>query len=610
MIASLQRRIAPTAGRSLWPLVTLVWLGCGGGPEAPDSEGVAPAGPRVEGPALLTETTSLLPEIATRREFPDGNYFYAQVIVSGLALLDYDNDSDLDLIQVRAPVPGDEGQPWGTGGVPAPNLLLQQQPDGTFVDVTAASGLGDPGYGVGVAVGDTNNDGYLDVYFTNIGPDSFYEGRPDGTFENRTAAAGFSKNEWSSSAAFADYDRDGDLDLYVVHYVVFDPEVICPPPITSEEGLKRTVENPRRILTTPTRVFGFVRNYCAPLRYEAPLDALYRNNGDGTFTEVTAEAGITMPGRGLGVVATDLTGDGWTDFLVSNDQEENHLWVNQQDGTFQEEAVLRGLAVNAQGEPEASMGLAVGDVTGSGRLAVLMTHLRKQTNTLYLDIGEGLFFDETEATGMPAVDLMRTGWGTAFLDLDHDGDLDLAVVNGSVRRNELVPGGEMSEFWNYFVEPNLLFLNDGRARFTDVSARAGSFGSFPESSRGLAVGDIDNDGDLDLASSNIDGTTRLYRNDAPPTENHWLMVRALTGARDAIGAQVRLSVSGTELLRVVLPSQSYASSSDPRVHFGLGPTEVVDSLTITWPDGSLETFEVPGVDRQLVCRQNGGCEEL
>ncbi len=522
---------------------------------------------------FFTEITSELQFSEALDRLPDGTYSLPEIMGGGVSLFDYDGDGDLDLLQIVCPPPGTPDQP-------APNRLFQGQPDGTFLDVSSTAGLDDPGYGQGAAVGDTDNDGDLDVYVTNFGRDAFYRNNGDGTFVDATVAAGFTGDHWSSSAAFFDYDRDGDLDLYVVHYLLFDSGITC------------RSRNDRPV-------------YCGPQSFEGVPDTLYRNNGDGSFSDVTTAAGITSPGKGLGVVCADLTGDGWVDIYVANDQEANHLWVNNRDGTFSDEAVMRGVAFNAYGEAEASMGVTVGDVNGDGRLDLFMTHLRDETNTLYTATEYGIFIDTSEASGLASVDRGYTGFGCGFFDYDNDGDLDLALVNGSVRRGSKFPGANVGEFWNFYAEPNLLFQNDGSGNFTHISSLAGAFTNQVEVSRGLAFGDADLDGDIDLVVGSLNGM-RVFRNDAPPPSNHWLRVRAMVGNRDAIGAEVTVATAEAEFVRLVLPGYSYLGSSQLRAHFGLGATEVVESIEIKWPDGNRERFKPLGVDRELFLRKGSG----
>ena len=522
---------------------------------------------------FFTEITSELQFSDALDPLPDGTYSLPEIMGGGVSLFDYDGDGYLDLLQILCPPPG---QP----DLPAPNRLFRGQSDGAFLDVTSTSGLDDPGYGQGAAVGDTDNDGDLDVYVTNVGRDAFYLNHGDGTFVDATITAGFSGHHWSSSAAFFDYDRDGDLDLYVVHYLLFDSGITC------------RSRNDRPV-------------YCGPQSFEGVPDTVYRNNGDGTFSDVTTDVGITSPGKGLGVVCADLTEDGWVDIYVANDQEANQLWVNNRDGTFSDEAVMRGVAFNAYGEAEASMGVTVGDVNGDGRLDLFMTHLRDETNTLYTATEYGIFVDSSEASGLAAVDRGYTGFGCGFFDYDNDGDLDLALVNGSVRRGSKFPGANVGEFWNLYAEPNLLFQNDGSGNFTHISSLAGAFASQVEVSRGLAFGDADLDGDIDLVVGNLNGM-RVFRNDAPPPSNRWLRVQAMDGNRDAIGAEVTVVTSEATYVRLILPGYSYLSSSQLRAHFGLGATEIIESIKVKWQDGSRERFKAPEVDQELTVRKGSG----
>ena len=546
-----------------------------------------------------------------------GTYALPEVIGSGVALFDYNNDAALDVLHIRFPPPGED--------TPAPNRLFRQQPDGTFVDVTEATGIGHEGYGQGVAIGDVDNDGDVDVYVTNHGADAFYRNNGDGTFALEDA--GLSNEAWGTSATFGDYNRDGYLDLYVVNYVQFDPEMVC-----------------RGKHSAP--------DYCNPQVFEPAGDRLFRNNGDGTFTDVTRQAGIAaMPGRGLGVVCLDLTADGWADFYVANDGEANQLWVNQMDGTFAEEAILHGLAFNAYGQPEGSMGIAVGDVNSDTHPDLFVTHLSGETNTLYIASNYTVFADMTEVAGFAGRDLPYTGFGCGFLDFDNDADLDIALVNGRVKRGAVLEGANVGEFWNFYAEPNLLFQNghqssvltnnsstgtfaktrvvgqglrlkedvtspdplltDNRQlitdnHFTDVSSRAPDFARWVEVSRGMAFGDMDRDGDIDMVVSGLDNRLRFFRNDAPPPQHHWLFVKAITQNRDALGAQVTLRTAARALTGYVLPATSYLSSSEPSVHFGLGAVDAVQAIEVRWPDGSREKFLGTSANQRVTVHQGKG----
>ena len=530
---------------------------------------------------LFTEVASALGFVQTEEPWPAGTHALPEIIGSGVALFDYDNDTALDILHIRFPPPG-------STDTPAPNRLFRQQSDGTFIDVTEVAGIGDAGYGQGVAIGDVDNDGDADVYVTNYGPDAFYRNNGNGTFS--LAEVGMLNDAWGTSATFGDYDRDGYLDLYVATYVQYDPTSVC-----------------RGKHSAP--------DYCNPQVFDAAPDRLFRNRGDGTFTDVTQQAGIAaMPGRGLGVVCLDLTGDGWLDFYVANDGEANQLWVNQTDGTFVEEAIIRGLAFNTYGQPEGSMGIAVGDVNGDMRVDLFATHLSGETNTLYTASPYAVFLDITEVAGFAGRDLLFTGFGCGFLDFDNDTDLDIALVNGRVKRGAILERANVGEFWNFYAEPNLLFQNSGTGHektavsitFNDVSSRAPDFTGQIEVSRGMAFGDIDRDGDVDMVVSSLDNRIRIFRNDTPTSENRWLFVQAITENRDALGAQVTLRTGSRALTAHVLSGASYLSSNEPSVHFGLGTIDAVESIEVHWTDGSREKFPGTAANRRVTVHHGKG----
>jgi hypothetical protein len=549
------------------------WTGCVTAPGPPPGGEGAPSGD-----ALFTEVTRDLGLGAENGPWPDGRFLLPGIMQGRVALLDYDNDTDLDILHVRTPTPG-------ATQAPAPNRLFEQQADGTFVNVTERAGVGDPGFGQGVAVGDVDNDGDVDLYVTNYGRDAFYLNRGDGTFEDATVSAGFSGERWSSAASFCDYDADGDLDLVVVHYLVYDFDRIC-------------MDSSGR------------RDYCGPQVFPGEPDLLYRNDGGATFTDVTAEAGLVLSdgggrARGLGVLCVDLTGDGRSDIFVANDGEANHLWVNRGDATFAEEGVMRGVAVSGHGKAEASMGVALADVNSDGVLDLFMTHLVFEHNRLYLGGPGKLFMDGTLESQVGAGDVSFTGFGCALFDYDHDRQIDIAVVNGSVSRVTATLAADVPEFWRPYAERNSLLKNDG-GTFRDVVDRSGAFGAVAEVSRGLAVGDLDGDGDLDMVMSNVDNTLRVFRNDAPPPGHHWLIVRAMTGLRDAVGAEVRVRAGDWERVAVIQPATSYLSSNDPPAHFGLGTLDRVDAIEVRWPSGRRERFVPEGIDRKVTVREGNG----
>lgn len=496
----------------------------------------------------------------------DGSYFMPESMGSGSAFFDYDNDGDLDIYVVNGAWHGKHKN----RRPPLKNRLFRQEANGRFVDVTETSGLGGTGYGMGVAVGDIDNDGDLDVYITNYEADALYRNNGNGTFTNITKVAGMKDSAWGSSALFFDYDRDGYLDLYVANYVAFDPGVIC-----TDKGGRQ--------------------DYCGPKAFAGVPDLLYRNNGNGTFTDVSQASKIdTQSYKGLGVVSADFNRDGYPDLYVANDGEPNSLWINRGDGRFEDQATNLGAAVNLMGQAEASMGIASGDADGDGDFDLFMTHLREEKDTFYRNYGKSGFQDESWEAGIAGPSVPTTGFGAGFLDYDQDSDLDLAVVNGRVTRGPLLTKNQPSGYWDDYAELNFLYRNDGTGHFTLAPEDAGTFASTIENSRGLAFGDVDNDGDIDLLVTNEGGPARLYRNDGK-NKGHWLMIRVLDPAlkRDAIGAEVTVFSGQKVQTRTVSPAYSYLCSNDPRVHFGLGSAQSVDKIVVRWIDGTEETF--PGV---------------
>jgi len=495
-----------------------------------------------------------------------GKYYLPEIMGSGVALLDYDNDGDLDVYFVQ-----------GAPGMSDRLFRNRLTEDGAlrFEDVTEQAGIAaGEGFGMGVATGDVDNDGDVDLFLTRFGPDRLLRNNGDGTF---SAVAGAWDENFGASAAFLDYDRDGLLDLFVTRYNGF-----------SLQGNKTC-----RGLTGEL-------DYCSPLEYPPLPDRLYRNLGDGRFADRTAAAGVDQAfGNGLGVVAADFNRDGWVDVYVANDKTPNQLWLNRRDGTFADEALLAGSAYNADGMAEAGMGVTAGDYNGDGDLDLFLTHIRGETNTLYRNDGDGGFEDVTAAAGLAHTSVAMTGFGVHWFDVDNDGDLDLFAVNGDVRRVE----NSESDF--PYDQPNQLFVNS-EGRFEDASAQAGPALRQSGVSRGAAFGDLDNDGDIDIVINDANGPARLLLNQAALARSS-LMVRLIDGKRDAYGAMAALLCPGRKpMWRRVGTDGGYLSAGDPRLHFGLGEEPSDGELQVLWPDGAEEIFAVRATDRIRTFKKGSG----
>ena len=522
-----------------------------------------------------------------------GRYYFPELIPAGAGLLDYDNDGDLDVYLAQ-------GRPLGEGfgrdsSPPAPNAAVQPggrlfrndlrvEADGTrsvrFTDVTARSGIDAPGYGMGVAAGDVTNDGCTDLYLTNLGPNQLFRNNCDGTFTDVSESSGAGGGGWSVSAALVDYDRDGWLDLYVGNYVQYG------------------IETDRSCTGLSGR-----RDYCTPEVYAPQADRLYRNLGGGRFADETATA---LPGAdfgpALGVSTADFDGDGWIDIYVANDVHPNLLWMNRRDGSFREGGLLAGAALSGDGAAEASMGVDAGDFDNDGDFDLFMTHLPNEGNNLYENDGTAFFEDVSIRTGLGPASHGRTGFGTAWFDVDNDGWLDLLAVNGAI---EAIDGRGDHPF--PYDETNLLFLNLRNGRFEDVTDRAGAALRLSEISRGAAFGDIDNDGDTDVVVSNNTGRARLFVNEVG-TRNRWLGLR-LTGReapRDMLGARVAVLRAGAAIWRHVRTDGSYASAHDPRVLIGLGRSAEAPLVRVSWPSGRVEEWSALAIDDYTTLAEGEG----
>lgn len=507
-----------------------------------------------------------------------GAYFMPESIGSGGALLDFDNDGRLDLYLVHC--------------VPATstsrNRLYHQQPDGTFRDVSAGSGLDVSGHGMGVAVGDVNNDGLPDVLVTEFGAARLFVNRGGGKFAEMTKDAGIDNTRWGMSAAFFDYDRDGWLDLVIANYVDYSPTQKC----------------------FDTRG---VQEYCGPQGMAGTVTRLFRNRGAAgkvAFEDVTVSSGLAAkPGPGMGVVCADFDGDRWPDIFVADDGQANRLLINQRNGTFSEEALVRGVAFNALGGTAANMGIALGDVDGDALFDLFVTHLAWEQHSLWRQGPRGLFQEQTAAAGLINPQWRGTGFGAVFADFDLDGDLDLALANGAIKRvADAVKTSGAREFWSAYAQRNQMFANDGAGRFRDVSLANSDFSGSATVGRGLASGDLNNDGAPDLVVMNTGAPVKLLRNVAKD-RGRWLTLRAIDpalGGRDAYGAEIVVEAGGRRWWGHVQPGSSYLVSNDPRVHVGLGQVTVVDRIRVVWPDGSEETFPGGPVDRFVVLQKGSG----
>jgi len=548
-----------------------------------------------------------------------GKFYYPEIVGPGVAMFDYDNDGDLDIYLVQ-------GQMLGTGkpllpppsGMPLTDRLyrneLELRGDGMrtlrFTDVTGQSGINPRGYGMGVVTGDIDNDSWVDLYLTGFGRNQMFRNNGNGTFADVSKQTGTDDpSSWGVSASFVDVDRDGWLDLFVGNYVNYSLETHVP--CVSLSGLP---------------------DYCSPDTYRAQPNRCYRNRGNGTFVDVTTAAGLASEfGPALGVATADFNGDGWIDIFVANDLQENQLWMNQRDGTFKNMALLSGAAFGADGEAKANMGVDAGDFDNDGDEDLFITELVGQGSTLYVNGGDGNFEEQSARAGLRLPSLPYTGFGTAWLDFDSDGWLDILAVNGLVTQNveELGPDNPFP-----LQQRNQLFRNLGNQRlagsparqghpsaaaalgtpaprwgaFEDVTEQAGAVFQLSEVSRGAAFGDVDNDGDVDVLVGNDAGPVRLLINNIG-SRNHWLGLRLVGehAPRDMVGTRVFIiRPNGSTLWRRARADGSYASANDPRVLVGLGQSVEAPLVRVIWPSGRVEEWTDVPVDRYTTLTEGGG----
>jgi hypothetical protein len=567
-------------------LVAALAAGCSRADRVEGRDGTAVA------PAAVTSDWFVDEARASGLEFThtngmSGKFYMPEVLAPGVALFDYDNDGDLDVYLVQ-------GQPLVASAAASPGPSqdrlfrndLATGPDGArrlkFVDVTAASAIAPRGYGMGVAAGDVDNDGRVDLYLTKFNaPNELWHNNGDGTFTDWSARTRTNHTSWSSSAAFVDVDRDGWLDLYVASYLRYS--LANDAPCASAAG---------------------VRDYCTPDSYQPLPGRLYLNRRDGTFADFSVSSGIAREyGPGLGLSTADFDGDGWMDIYVANDGKDNQLWMNRRNGTFENTALLSGVALPVTGKAEASMGVDAGDFDDDGDEDLFVTELTGEGSNLFVNDGSGLFEDRSAASGLGPASLGYTGFGTAWVDFDSDGRLDLLSVNGAVQVIEqLRQAGDPLPLH----QRKLLLQNRGAGRFEDVTAQAGAAMALSEIGRGAAFGDVDNDGDVDVLVGNNNGPVRLLVNHLG--SRHWMGLRLTgVGGRDMLGARVEvLGPRGRSSWRRVRADGSYASANDARVLVGLADSAEPRTVRVTWPGGKSEAWNQVSVDRYTTLVEGTG----
>lgn len=500
--------------------------------------------------------------------------YLIETMGSGVALFDYDNDGRLDIFLVNG-APLADPTPLGTiphkTGPKYWNRLFHQKPDGTFEDVTEKAGLQGIGYDMGVAVGDYDNDGYDDLYVTGYGGNHLYHNNGDGTFTDVTQRSGTGGSGWSTSATWVDLDNDGLLDLVVLRYMKWDfNDIWC--------GEHRA---------------GY-RAYCHPDTFQPIVPLVYHNDGNGHFTEVAAKVGLDKPGKGLGVAVADYDRDGKIDVAIANDSMVEYLYHNKCDGTFEEVGLPSEMAVDGDGRTFAGMGIDFQDYNNDGLPDMVITDLANQKYALYQNNGDGSFSYDSYVSGIGNMTLLHSGWGIHFLDYDNDGRKDLLIVQGHDLDTISLDYPQL-----HYKEPMLLANNTGKG-FVDVSAESGDVFRQAWAGRGLAVGDIDNDGRLDAVVTTNDGAAYVIRNETKP-DNHWLTLLLVghRSNRDGIGAVIKVTTASGSQWETVTTGGSYLSSSDKRAHFGLGSSKVAESIEIRWPSGIVQTLKNVTADQIL-----------
>ncbi len=507
--------------------------------------------------------------------------YFIETMGAGCGWIDYNNDSFLDVYLVQS----SETRLYKPKK-PLRSALYRNNGDGSFTEVTEQAGVGAEGvFGTGVAVADYDNDSFADLYAVGWDRAILYRNNGDGTFSDVTQKAGVAnRGKWGSSAAFFDYDKNGHLDLMIANYVDWSPDhnLFC--------GEHRP---------------GY-RSYCHPDNYQGQLPTLYHNNGDGTFTDVTEQAGMGNElAKGLGLVAADFNNDGWIDVFQANDTMRNFLFLNNADGTFRDVTFMAGVGYSEDGKAEAGMGTDAADYDGNGWMDLYVTHLNFELDRLYRNNGDDTFDDATDRSQIGGQIILFSGFGTRFFDYDNDGRVDLFVANGHILDNIHLFHDNVT-----YAEPNLMFRNVGEGRFDNVSDQLGPEFSLPRVSRGAALGDYDNDGDLDILISNNGQAPQLLRNDGG-NMNHWLAVylRGTRSNRDGIGARLKMVAGELTQVSDAKGGMSYQAAQDPRVYLGLGVHQNVDSLEITWPSGTVDRLENVAANQIITVQEGVGIVE-
>jgi hypothetical protein len=508
---------------------------------------------------------------------PDKKYL-VESMSGGVAAFDYDNDGWLDIYFVNSLTVD-----LMKSGGKTRSALYHNNGDGTFTDVTDKAGVGDVGWGMGAAIGDYNNDGFDDLYVTCLGPDHLFKNNGDGTFTDVTQAAGVSDPRWSTGAAFVDYDNDGKLDLFVANYVDYDLKNL------PEFGKDKTCQ------------YKGIAVQCGPRGMRGSGDSLFHNNGDGTFTDVSQKAGVSDPNGyfGMGVVCSDFDDDGLIDIFVADDSTPNLLYHNNGDGAFKEIGFVSGTALSVDGAEQGSMGVAVGDYDHDGRFDIFVANFVDEYNTLYHNDGRNAFTDVSYKANVAAVSMPMVGWGTHFLDYDNDGWGDLFVANGHV----------YPQLQGYH-QRKLLHHNNRNGTFTEIAAQSGEALTQERAGRGVAFGDLDNDGDIDMVVNDLDGPPQLLRNDGGAA-NNFVMVRTVgvKSNRDGIGAKVKVVSGDLTQIDEVRSGASYISQSDLRLHFGLEKRAKIDLIEIRWPSGAVDKITNVNANKLLTVKEGQGIVE-